>query len=281
MSQNRYFLPDNPGFPEVYTKNDLRLFLQNGELSRSDMVLDDETGKAHLLGDLLAMPYAELNPLPRQTAHETPVSHLPRSIEFRADTPLPIPQSSLPDDSDEMDEAFDDEEMDEAPETDEWSPSREPSLPRSRESSSLRLDDELYYIGHPSWFSYPKSLLFAMLFIGTATFTYQSGYGIEWVILSGCIAALALVFVSLDRTTTTYFITRRRVEVEFGIIGRNSREARISDIRSIDVYQKGLSAFFGMGTIDFDTAANPGTEVRFIHVSRPHDIKQLVRQLQA
>lgn len=273
MPQNRYFLPDNPGFPEVYTKNDLRLFLQNGELSRSDMVLDDETGKAHFLGDLLAMPYTEVKQLTPPSSNETPVSHLPRSVEFRADTPLPMPKSSFPEESEEFDEPYEDEEEEEEPESEDWQP--------SRESSPLLQNDELYYIGHPSWFSYPKSILLSLLFIGAAAFSHQSRHDVEWVILFGCLAALLLVFVSLDRTTTTYFITRRRVEVEFGIIGRNSREARISDIRSIDVYQKGLSAFFGMGTIDFDTAANPGTEVRFIHVSRPHDIKQLVRQLQA
>lgn len=277
MPQNHYFLPDNPGFPEVYTRNDLRLFLKNGELSRSDMVLDDETGKAHLLGDLLAMPYSEVNQLTPPDANETPVSHLPRSVEFRANTPLTMPKSSLPEESEEFDEPFEEEDLEEEPEADDWSPSRE----SVRESSPLLQNDDLYYIGHPSWFSYPKSILLALLFIGVAVFSHQSRHGVEWVILFGCLAALLLVFVSLDRTTTTYYITRRRVEVEFGIIGRNSREARISDIRSIDVYQKGLSAFFGMGTIDFDTAANPGTEVRFIHVSRPHDIKQLVRQLQA
>lgn len=277
MPQNRYFLPDNPGFPEVYTKNDLRLFLQNGELSRSDMVLDDETGKAHFLGDLLAMPYPEADQLAAPAALETPVSHLPRSVEFRADTPLTMPKSSLPEEDEAFDEVFDEEKQVVEPEDDDWQPSRE----SSHEASPLLQHDELYYIGHPSWFSYPKSILLALLFIGAAVFFHQSRHGLEWVILFGCLAALLLVFVSLDRTTTTYFITRRRVEVEFGIIGRNSREARISDIRSIDVYQKGLSAFFGMGTIDFDTAANPGTEVRFINVSRPHDIKQLVRRLQA
>ncbi|CAN5873670.1 hypothetical protein BH11VER1_BH11VER1_30310 [soil metagenome] len=277
MPQNRYFLPDNPRFPEVYTKNDLRLFLQNGELSRSDMVLDDESGKAHFLGDLLAMPYSGTDRFTPLATQETPVSPLPRSIEFRADTPLPMPKSSLPAESEEFDDLFDEEDSEEEPETDDWQPSGE----SSRESSPLLQNDDLYYIGHPSWFSYPKSILLALLFIGAAVFFHQARHGVEWVILFGCLAALLLVFVSLDRTTTTYFITRRRVEVEFGIIGRNSREARISDIRAIDVYQKGLSAFFGMGTIDFDTAANPGTEVRFINVSRPHDIKQLVRQLQA
>lgn len=272
MSQNHYFLPDHPSLREVYSKNDLRILLQNGELSRSDMVLDDETGKAHFLGDLLAIPYSEINRVPQHDGDENPVVSTPRSLEFRADTPLPRPETSLPDDSDEIDEWSDDDEMEDAPAVDEWQP--------SRDRSPLRMDDELYYIGHPSWFAYPKSILFFIIFIGGAVFSYQSQYGIEWVTLLSSIAALSLVFVSLDRTTTTYYITRRRVEVEFGIIGRNSREARISDIRAIDVYQKGLSAFFGMGTIDFDTAANPGTEVRFINVNRPHDIKQLVRQLQ-
>ncbi len=270
MSQNHYFLPDHPSLREVYDKNDLRLLLQNGELSRSDMVLDDETGKAHFLGDLLAMPYSETDRAPKNDTPSTPVTSLPRSIEFRADTPLLGPEARLFDEPDDEDEWS---EQKEEQQREEWQP--------SSEHSPLRVEDDLYYVGHPSWFAYPKSLLFSLLFMAVAVFCYQNKYGIEWLILTGSIAALALVFISLDRATTTYFITKRRVEVEFGIIGRNSREARIADIRAIDVRQKGLSAFFGMGTVDFDTAANQGTEVRFINVSRPHDLKQLVRQLQA
>ena len=54
MPEARYFLPDHASLKDVYTKDDLRELLQAGRLSRSEIVLDDETGLAHLLGDLLA-----------------------------------------------------------------------------------------------------------------------------------------------------------------------------------------------------------------------------------
>ncbi|MEZ0386796.1 MAG: PH domain-containing protein, partial [Verrucomicrobium sp.] len=140
--------------------------------------------------------------------------------------------------------------------------------------------EEILFLGHPSWFAYPKSLAITFACLGGAAFCFTQQYGLEWIVLLGSIAALILVFVSLDRTTTTYFVTTRRVEMEFGLVGRNSKEVRIADIRAIDVRQKSYAALLGIGNVDFDSSASPGAEVRFKDVRRPHDIKQLVRQLQ-
>lgn len=343
MSQPRYFLPDHPALTEVYSKADLRAMLQSGELSRSEIVVDDETGLGHLLGDLLAAPYPDVTGTPTQTTTGSR-PRPPLKQEFRADTPL---TRSLPpqnvrihkdvderDDDDEGDDGFDDEppvedseeeaddldqrdlfsysrpvsrqsqpqppsqrpaDLDDEPEdvfleprlsppvpilpippslqTDEFSPPAGPTLPS-------RGGEEILFLGHPSWFAYPKSLAVSFACLGGAAFCFTQQYGLEWIVLLGSIAALILVFVSLDRTTTTYFVTTRRVEMEFGLVGRNSKEVRIADIRAIDVRQKSYAALLGIGNVDFDSSASPGAEVRFKDVRRPHDIKQLVRQLQ-
>lgn len=349
MSLPRYFLPDHPVLTELYSKVDLRAMLRSGELSRSEIVVDDETGLGHLLGDLLAAPYPDVTGTPTQTTSGSRLRP-PLKQEFRADTPLsrPLPPQNVRvrkdgDDRDEEDEEdgdeegdFDDEpsvdnseeedddldqrdlfsrpvsrqhqypaqpqpppqrpaDLEDEPEdvfleprlsppapllpippalqTDEIGPPAGPTLPS-------RGGEEILFLGHPSWFAYPKSLAVSFACLGGAAFCFTQQYGLEWIVLLGSIAALILVFVSLDRTTTTYFVTTRRVEMEFGLVGRNSKEVRIADIRAIDVRQKSYAALLGIGNVDFDSSASPGAEVRFKDVRRPHDIKQLVRQLQ-
>ena len=66
----------------------------------------------------------------------------------------------------------------------------------------------------------------------------------------------------------------------WGVIGRNSKEVRICDIRSIDVYEPGLKGLLGLGTLDFSSAANSGIEVQFKDVRHAHHVKQQVRRLQ-
>ncbi|HSJ01323.1 MAG: hypothetical protein ACAI34_02845, partial [Verrucomicrobium sp.] len=224
MSQPRYFLPDHPVLNEVYSKADLRAMLQSGELSRSDIVVDDETGFGHLLGDLLASPYRDVSAMPLQTTSGTRPQR-PLKQEFRADTPLPRQQEPPPapptrsraeskwddeepedneegeaedegrnapppsprpvvnrsparglDDDDEPEDAFLEPRMP-APlppaEVDEM-PSDIPTLPS-------RGGEEILFTGHPSWFSYPKSLLVAIACTCGAVFSFQQQFGLEWV----------------------------------------------------------------------------------------------------
>jgi hypothetical protein len=285
MPQVRYFLPDHPTLREVYSKTDLRNLLQSGELSRSDMVCDDETGLAHLLGDLLAMPYRDATTAPARSTtssvtsdHAPPISH-----EFRADTPLPT-SPTLPelaeDDEEELEEEFVDEAEPEEAISPQTTPLDDAPTNESPETDFLPEEELLLYLGHPSWFSYPKLLLIFLLCLGGGYFCYAKDCGLEWITLLGSIGGLVLLFISLDRGSTTYYVTTRRVEMEFGIVGRNTKEVRISDIRAIDVTQKGFAAILGLGNVDFDSSASSGAEVRFKDVHRPHAIKQLIRELQ-
>lgn len=282
MNPARYFLPEHPKLTDVYSKTELRAMLQAGELSRSDIVTDDETGIAHLLGDLLAMPFRDATVLPARstTSLQSPVSH---SHEFRADTPLPRGERDQPEEEDEDEADTDDSDFqdddDEEPDAAITGADRLPQE-ETGDSADDDEDEELLYIGHPSWFAFPKSLLVTTVCIGSAVFFHQHNVGLEWILLLGSIAGLILLFIGLDRTTTTYFVTTKRVEMEFGIIGRNTKEVRICDIRAIDVVQKGFDAIVGLGTVKFDSSAGSGPEVCFKNVRRPHDIKQLVRELQ-
>ncbi len=315
MSAARYFIPEHHTLKEVYSKAELRGMLQSGTLSRSDMVTDDDTGIAYLLGDLLMMPFPDVVIVPARTTNS--LQHapaLPLDHEFRADTPLPkgeLDEELTDDDEEEEDELEEeageddlfsrirpepdgeeeedqtDDEAGDAPDEDEEDV-RAPMRPLAGitpdvpiEMDDEEVEEEAYlFVGHPSWLAFPKALLLAAVCLGSALFFYQHNVSFEWITLPGSVAGLVLLFISLDRSTTTYIVTDRRVEMEFGIIGRNTKEVRICDIRAIDVVQRGFDAVIGVGTVKFDSSASSGPEVCFRHVRRPHAIKQLVRELQ-
>lgn len=304
MSTPRYFLPEHPTLKDVYSKTDLRAMLQAGDLSRSDMVTDDETGIAYLLGDLLAMPFRDAAVLPARSTTSLQSAH-PTSHEFRADTPLPRGErEGLLEDDDEEDEEERAEEGDEEEEQEEdqeqeregmrmrrgvyevrgaieEEENQEEDQDQEQEQEGEDGDDErLLYVGHPSWLAFPKSLFITAVCIGSGIFFQQHNVRLEWITLLGSIAGLIVLFIGLDRTTTTYLVTTKRVEMEFGIIGRNTKEVRIGDIRAIDVVQRGFGALLGIGTVKFDSSASAGPEVCFRNVRRAHEIKQLVRELQ-
>jgi hypothetical protein len=319
MSAARYFIPEHPQLTDVYSRAELRALLQAGKLSRSDMVTDDETGIAHLLGDLLATPFPDATMIPVRSTSSLQPHAPPRTHEFRADTPLPRAEheavreveddndgDEVEDDGEQTDDVRDltDDNEEEIEEDDqEQEQEQDPDEDAEEETDSesvaderaaartLRIDgegeeperdpdEELLYIGHPSWFAFPKALFLTAVCIGAAVFFRQHNVGWEWITLLGSIAGLILLFISLDRTTTTYFVTSKRVELEVGIIGRSTKEVRICDIRAIDVLQQGFDAVVGLGTVRFDSAAGEGPEISFRNVRRPHDIKQLVRDLQ-
>ncbi|QIF03728.1 PH domain-containing protein [Roseimicrobium sp. ORNL1] len=372
----RYFLPDHPTLKDVYSKNDLRAMLVAGTLSRSDMVLDDETGHGHLLGDLLAMPYPDVTIMPSRSTGSSSASgtnsgsgsagsgcgnmaprpQLPPNHEFRADTPLPRPETDFRppsqrrttsreerayqqqrddagdddeeeeqdddatfEDEDDLDDALLDERAEDYHHEDEDEDAEEeghpdapaqhlrPPTPAPASTTPVqewrpghpyggmmraqlgpvetfypeeRGPEETLYQGHPSWLAYPKSLLALLLLIISAVVSHRMQFGLEWVLLFGSVAGLILLFVGLDRFTCAYIVTTRRVEMEYGVLGRNTREVRIRDIRSIDVQQGGWRALLGMGNVRFDSSVSSGPEVYFRDVHRPHAIKELVREMQ-
>jgi hypothetical protein len=304
MSAPRYFLPEHPTLKDVYSKTELRAMLQAGDLSRSDMVTDDETGIAYLLGDLLAMPFRDAAVLPaRSTTSLQPV--LPTSHEFRADTPLPrVEREGLAEEeTEEMEEEQEEEGMSVKRGGEEWEDKRvrrggygergavedeeeqeeDQDQDQDQDQEEEQEDGEeerLLYVGHPSWLAFPKSLFITAVCIGSGIFFQQHNVRLEWITLLGSIAGLIVLFIGLDRMTTTYLVTTKRVEMEFGIIGRNTKEVRIGDIRAIDVVQRGFSALLGIGTVKFDSSASAGPEVCFRNVRRAHEIKHLVRELQ-
>jgi hypothetical protein len=85
-----------------------------------------------------------------------------------------------------------------------------------------------------------------------------------------------LLHVFWSRNTTRFRVTTRRVSVEQGLFTRSSRELRIADIRSIAA----RANLFGIGDIEFSTAARAEAEVSFWGLRHAERVRDLVKQLQ-
>jgi membrane protein YdbS with pleckstrin-like domain len=245
----RYTLQQHPAFSDPLTKEDLYTLVARGSLARGEMCVDEDTGLTHTVGELVSG-------MRRPSASSGTQSRLDRpayreiSPDFRR---LRHPEEEIVDEDSEEDEEDDHD----------YTPSGEVIL----------------HHAHPSWLGYTKAslpLLLLLAIAGGLLFVIQ----LEYAIIALLCASSTFIAIGIARYSHDYIVTRERVELIWGIIGRSSKEARICDIRSIDVYESGLKGLLGLGTIDFSTAANAGIEVQFKDMRQAHEVKDLVRKLQ-
>ena len=241
----RYLLSNHPAFSEPLSREDLQLLVARGSLGRGEVCENLDTGHSHTVGELISGMRA-----PRSSGTEARIAR----PAFREITP----DFDGPPEEVEEDEEEEDDDDDRA-----YTPSGELILHHS----------------HPSWLCYLKALILALLLAVAAglLFVFHEIYAI--VALALALVVLFCIYVA--RATRDYIVTPQRVELVWGIIGKNSKEARICDIRSIDVYEHGIKGLLGLGTIDFSTAANAGIEVQFADMRGSHEVKELVRKLQS
>ena len=238
----RYTLQQHPAFSDPLTKEDLYTLVARGSLARGEMCIDEDTGLTHTVGEL--------------------VSGMRRPTQPRLDRPA-YREISPDADGYEEEEIIEEVEEEDAEEDDNaYTPSGEVIL----------------HHAHPSWLGYTKALFLCLLLAiaGGLLFVIQ----LEYAVIALLCASSTLIAIGISRYSHDYIVTRERVELIWGIIGRSSKEARICDIRSIDVYESGLKGLLGLGTIDFSTAANAGIEVQFKDMRQAHEVKDLVRKLQ-
>jgi hypothetical protein len=142
------------------------------------------------------------------------------------------------------------------------SPSTVPSpfaapAPRA-ESTEADILEQVVWSGHPSLWSWAGSLFWGI------------------ILTPLLIGIFILIHVFWSRSSTRYRVTSRRVSVESGIFTRSSRELRIEDIRSIAA----RANLFGIGDIEFSTAARAEAEVVFQGIAHTERVRDLVKGLQ-
>lgn len=240
----RYTLQQHPAFSDPLTKEDLYTLVARGSLARGEMCVDEDTGLTHTVGELVSGM--------RPPSASSGQSRLNR----------PAYREISPDSDGYEEEEVVEKEPEEEDDDYDYTPSGEVIL----------------HHAHPSWLGYTKALFLCLLLAiaGGLLFIIQ----LEYAVIALLCASSVLIAVGISRYSHDYIVTHERVELIWGIIGRNSKEARICDIRSIDVYEAGLKGMLGLGTIDFSTAANAGIEVQFKDMRRAHEVKDLVRKLQ-
>ncbi len=95
------------------------------------------------------------------------------------------------------------------------------------------------------------------------------------------LAIIIVFWIYLDRVRRKYAVTNKRVSVEFGIINKVSNEVRIQDVRSINLRRRGISGLFGIGTVEFSSAATDDADVIFWNAPEAEKVRDLVRSLQS
>lgn len=244
----RYTLQNHPAFGGPLSKADLHTLVARGSLARGEMCVNEDTGLTHTVGEIISGM--------RQTSSSQSRLIRPayREISPDEETPGEGEMEALGDETNEDDDVEDDG-MD-------YTSSGEAILHHS----------------HPSWLGYTKALFLALLLLIATVLLYA--FQAEYALIALLCASATFIAVGIARFSHDYIVTQERVELIWGIIGRSSKEARICDIRSIDVYESGIKGLLGLGTIDFSTAANAGVEVQFKDMRRAHELKDLVRKLQ-
>ncbi len=168
-----------------------------------------------------------------------------------------------------------------APDQDPHWPQPSSPAPRSRGPRDEQGGDareQWLYFSHPSWAHYWKvvGLALAAEAGAVAFLSREEGYALFCFLLGGTLFLWAFV----RRRCHDYLITADRIEHRWGLLGQNSREILIRDIRSLDVKQRGLSGLFGFGSLEILSSQQSGACLSFEKIWRPHRVKELIRELQ-
>ncbi len=281
MSAPRYHIPQHPTLSGPHTKEGLYVLVERGSLGRGEIIVDRISGRSHRVGELLS----GMKP-PRANDLEAPGKR-PSYQEFSGDTPWELAgtrrrsKSEAEEEADELDvdgyvddEALLEEDLEDEDEEIDDEETEDEEEDFEEEDGEVEM-----FRGHPSWFSFTKGILLALLLLLAAVGSIQFS-GFFWLAIGIACSSFTFCCVIIARQHRDYLVTNERVEVEWGLIGRSSKEVRIQDIRSIDVVEGGVLGFLGIGTVDFSSSGTDGVEVQFKHVRRPHRVKELVRQLQ-
>jgi uncharacterized membrane protein YdbT with pleckstrin-like domain len=152
--------------------------------------------------------------------------------------------------------------------------------------STTSAGEQIIWKGSVSQWHYAgRWLLFVLLLAGAvAAFFLPLPPTIAPPILAAILAGIALVIlisIYIGRARRTYTITDHRISVEFGIISKQSNEIRLHDVRSINLTMKGISGVFGIGRLEFSSAATDDAEVVFWNVGGAEALRDQVRGLQS
>ena len=134
-----------------------------------------------------------------------------------------------------------------------------------------------YYLGYwlIGW------LVVAALAAGIYFYRLDLAPWMPWVYGAPVLALLAVfAAVGIARSQRRYRVTNRRVISDFGRLVKDTNEIRIQDIRSMNVSKSGITGLFGVGKVEFSSAATDDADVIFYQIGNADGVRDLVRKLQ-
>jgi len=249
---DRFYIWEDDEQNGPYTETQVERMLEDGIIDFSHECEDAATGKRVMLDKLFA-----------DDDDENDNDEEWESAEEAGDT-----SEDEGEDDDEGDWEYEEEEGDDEQEEDEeWDQDEEGSAP----------PNAILFHGHPTLLRYVGGIALAALGIA---FGLWLGPRDIWFFVGGFgVAALSIVTVLIHRSTRDYTVTPKRVEMIWGLFARSSQEARIEDIRTINVRKTGFIGMLGIGTVEFSSTGD-GVDVAFTDIWGAQKVKLLVRKLQ-
>ncbi|PID77543.1 MAG: hypothetical protein CSB24_00880 [Deltaproteobacteria bacterium] len=96
---------------------------------------------------------------------------------------------------------------------------------------------------------------------------------LHWILFCHLKALLSLFIIpAIDRATSEFVITNRRVVIKVGWFNHDAFEMNLSKIESVNVSQSLLGRILGYGTIII--IGTGGSKEMFHNISRPKDFKR-------
>ena len=146
-------------------------------------------------------------------------------------------------------------------------------------------DEQLIWKGSVSQWHYLGRWLLIVLFLAgaVAAFIHPLTAAVAPLVVAAVLVGVAFVLlltIYIDRARRTYTITDHRISSEFGIVSKQSNEIRLHDVRSINLTMTGLSGIFGIGRLEFSSAAADDAEVIFWNVGGAEGLRDKVRSMQ-
>ena len=151
--------------------------------------------------------------------------------------------------------------------------------------------EPILWSGKPSQWHFFGQWLVGLLFAGALTalifflrvpLARSLPGSMPWAYGLPVLAFLAVIIsIAARRESQRYCVTAKRVILEIGLLAKSSNEIRVQDIRSINVRKRGIGGLFGVGNVEFSSAATDDADVIFFMVAGADAVRDLVRKLQS
>lgn len=127
----------------------------------------------------------------------------------------------------------------------------------------ISIEEKVLKEEKPAWASYMGSFVIGAL-----------------LLLLMFVGIVVILWAVLDRNSTRYTITNRRIRTKTGIFGRKVDEIDIEHIRSVSLRQAFDAKILGYGSVLVGTSGTGGYEINIKNIKQPQEIVALVKDLQ-